>query len=93
MKIGINLKVDVTKLGKERFFKGKKGTYVDLVTFIDTENESQYGDNGMITQGKDKGEDIKMPILGNAKIFWRDDEPSKQADPGPGEPSDDSIPF
>lgn len=30
MKIGVNLKIDVTKLDKSRFFKGAKGTYADL---------------------------------------------------------------
>ena len=93
MKIGVNLKIDVTKLDKERFFKGKKGVYADLVAFIDTENESQYGDHGTVTQGKNKGDDTKMPILGNAKIFWRDEKPSKQEDQGYGELTDDDIPF
>jgi hypothetical protein len=71
MKIGVNIKVDVTKLDKSRFYVGEKGTYADLVVFIDTENTSQYGDHGVITQSKNKDEDIKLPILGNAKIFWR----------------------
>lgn len=71
MRIGVNLKVDVSKLDKAKFFKGKKGTYVDLTAFIDTENVSDFGDNGRITQKGEKGE--QMPIIGNAKIFWRDD--------------------
>ena len=36
-KIGISISIDVTKILKERLFQGKKGTYMDLTTFIDTE--------------------------------------------------------
>ena len=101
MKIGVNLKIDVTKLDKSRFYVGAKGTYADLTAFIDLENTSQYGDHGMITQSKNKDEDVQMAILGNAKIFWRDDNASqKQEQPAPekheafgsGVP-DDNIPF
>lgn len=97
MKIGVNLKVDVTKLDKDRFYTGKKGTYADLVVFIDTENTSQYGDHGVITQSKNKDEDIKLPILGNAKIFWRDDNAAQQKEPEAqktgGYDAGDQIPF
>lgn len=74
-KYGISLKIDVTKLDKTRFFKGQKGTYADLTCFIDTEELSQYGDNGVITQSASQEErqnGVKMPIIGNSKIFYRD---------------------
>ena len=74
MKLGINLKIDVTKIDKDRLFKGKQGIYLDLTTFIDTEKVSKYGDNGAISQSKNKDEDIQLPILGNAKIFWKDEQ-------------------
>jgi len=94
MKIGLNLKIDVTKLNKERFFTGKKGTYADLVAFIDTEKTGQYGDNGTISQEKNKDEDVKMPIIGNAKIFWRDDNPDNRgAIPTVDVTPNDDIPF
>ncbi len=70
MKYGVNLKIDVTKLDKSRFFKGAKGTYCDMTVFLDTENESEYGDHGAISQAKQKDEDVQMPFIGNAKIFW-----------------------
>ena len=97
MKIGVNLKVDVTKLDKSRFYVGAKGTYADLVAFIDTENTSQYGDHGMITQSKNKDEDVKLPIIGNAKIFWRDgtapqEQKANDYDPNEDIPKD-KIPF
>ncbi len=75
MKIGFNMSIDVSKLDKSRFYKGKKGTYAKLTCFINTEETSQFGDNGPITQElskEDRDNGVKLPILGNAKIFWKD---------------------
>ena len=82
MKIGFNMTIDVTKLDKSRFFKGKKGTYAKLTGFVDTEETSQFGDNGTITQElskEDRDNGIKLPILGNAKIFWKDGQSGQQS--------------
>jgi hypothetical protein len=82
MRIGFNMTIDVTKLEKSRFFKGKKGTYAKLTCFIDTEETSQYGDHGTITQElskEDRDNGIKLPILGNAKIFWKDGQSGQQS--------------
>ena len=71
-KIGVRLKIDVSKIDKALLFKGKKGVYLDATVFIDPSNPSQYGDHGMITQ--DTPKDIPDgPILGNCKIFWSED--------------------
>ena len=75
MKIGISLKIDVTKIDKNRLFKGEKGTYLDATAFIDTEEFDQYGNSGMITQDVTKEEKeagTKGAILGNSKVFWKD---------------------
>lgn len=75
MKIGLNLSIDVTRLDKSRFYKGKKGTYAKLTCFVDTEEISQFGDSGTITQElskEDRDNGVKLPILGNAKVFWKD---------------------
>ena len=99
MKYGINLKIDVTKLDKARFFKGKKGTYADLTCFIDTENTSEYGDNGTVSQAissEERSSGIKLPILGNAKVFYTDSGNQQQSQPKPNyqpPPPDDEIPF
>lgn len=82
MRLGINLSIDVTKLDKSRFFKGKKGTYAKLTCFVDTEETSQYGDNGTITQEvskEDRENGVKLPILGNAKVFWKDGQSGQQS--------------
>ena len=75
MRIGFNMTINVSKLDKSRFYKGKKGTYAKLTCFVDTEETSQYGDNGTITQElskEDRDNGVKLPILGNAKVFWQD---------------------
>jgi len=73
-KIGINVKVDVKKLDKARFFAAQSGaTYVDLTMFLDTENEGKFGDHGFVTQSTSKEEreqGVQMPIVGNGKIFY-----------------------
>ena len=48
MKYGISLKIKANEIDKARMFKGEKHTYLDLTVFIDTENKSDYGDNGTI---------------------------------------------
>ena len=76
MKIGISIKLDVMKIDKARLFAGKNGAkYLDLTTFIDTDNPSQYGDHGFISQSVSKEEKTagtRTPILGNTKVFYSD---------------------
>ena len=75
MKVGVSLKIDVTKLDKSRFFRGEKGTYLDVTAFIDLDGEDQYGNAGFLTQSMSQEErqaGYQMPIIGNSKIFFRD---------------------
>lgn len=85
MKLGISLKIDVTKIEKARLFQGKNGAkYLDLTTFVDLDNPGQYGDHGFISQNVSKQErdnGVKGPILGNAKVFYNDSENQLQAQP------------
>ncbi len=100
MKVGISLKINVSEIDKARLFAGKKGHYLDATAFVDLDNKSEYGDNGMITQDvskEEKEQGIKGAILGNTKVFWRDDNqpPQQQAQPAQQQADDafDSIPF
>ena len=108
MKLGISIKIDVSKIDKDRLFKGEKGTYMDLTTFIDTENKDSYGNNGFISQSVDRDEreaGVKTPILGNTKVFYTGDSvtkgdydkgiaQAKQAvEPAPAPAFEDDIPF
>lgn len=103
---GVNLKIDVSKIQKEHLFKGEKGTYLDLTAFINVDEQGQYGDNGMVTQNWKDQQKGEGPILGNAKVFWRDDgqqaqqATKQQSAPqqtavgqGPGNDFDYDIPF
>lgn len=97
-KIGVSLKIDVTKIDKERLFKGEKGTYLDATVFIDLGDADQFGNHGMITQSwKDKPKEENGAILGNSRIFWRDQsEPTpsqQQPQPAPSQDFDENIPF
>ena len=97
MKIGINLKIDVSKIDKERLFKGKKGTYLDATAFIDLDNQGEFGDNGIINQAVSKEEreqGQRGELIGNVTVFYKDDGQSQapqQADNAGG--FDDDLPF
>lgn len=106
-KVGVSLKIDVSKIDKDRLFKGQKGTYLDATVFIDTAELDQYGNSGMITQDvskEEKQQGVKGNILGNCKVFWSDSgqqaqpqQPPQQAQPQynapPQEFDDSDIPF
>jgi hypothetical protein len=92
----IKIKIDVTKIDKDALFKGKNGTYLDIIVWPNR-GESKFGEIGMVKQdlGKDrKGE--QAPILGNAF-------PLRKAEPKPAAPAassggwddadDSDIPF
>jgi len=95
MKVGLSIKLDVTKIDKERLFEGAKGTYLDLTTFIDTAEQDQYENNGFVSQStsaEEREQGVKTPILGNVKVFFTDgDAPAKA--PAQAAAIDDDIPF
>lgn len=73
----INVRVDVTKLKKEWFFKGEKGTYADIAIFYN-EEQDQYGNNGMVVQSvpkaeREKDNTLRGPILGNCRVYVKSD--------------------
>lgn len=103
----IKAKINVTKINKDRLFKGAKGTYLDLVIWPNKGGVGQYGDTHIIKQGiskeaRDAGEEEQ--IIGS--LTMPDDEPAAPqrqqqrpvqrprppADPDLDTPPDD-IPF
>jgi hypothetical protein len=102
-KIGVSFKIDVTKIDKARLFVGQKGKYLDATVFIDLDELDQYGNSGMITQDVSKEErqaGTKGAILGDSKVFWRDEGQAPQASkpqgnsrPDPVDTFEDDIPF
>ena len=97
MKVGISVRIDVTKIDKARLYKGEKGTYLDLTTFVDTDQQDQYENNGFISQSVDKEEreqGVQTPILGNVKVFFTDGAQSApQSAPQSKTVIDEDIPF
>jgi hypothetical protein len=97
MKVGISVRIDVTKIDKSRLYKGAKGTYLDLTTFVDTEQQDQYENNGFISQSLTKEEreaKYQTPILGNVKVFYTDSTTTAPAVAAMSiEELDDDIPF
>ena len=75
MKLGLNIQINVNKIDKERMFKGDKGTYLNLTTFVDTMTKNKYDANGFISQTTTKEEreqKLQTPILGNVNVFYTD---------------------
>ena len=97
MKIGLSVRIDVTKIDKARLYAGAKGTYLDLTTFVDTDQQDQYENNGFISQSVDKEEreaKVQTPILGNVKVFFNDGAQSAPQSALQNLASiDDAIPF
>lgn len=75
-KIGVSIRIDVTKLDRARLYKGEKGTYLDVTGFLDLDQVDEFGKSGFVTQSITKEErqaGVKLPILGNYTIFYRED--------------------
>jgi len=66
-------KIDVKKIDKDELYEGEKGTYLDIVLYVnkdefDNEVPDQYGNDGVIKQSLSKASreaKKKQPILGN----------------------------
>jgi len=74
-KYGIEVQIDVSKIDKARIYEGKKGKYLTMTTFVDTDNKDQYDNNGFISHKQTKEESeskTNTPILGNVRVFWSD---------------------
>ena len=90
----INIKVDVTKLDKNKFFKGKKGTYANITVAENMDGESEYGDTHYVFESQSKEErDAKTPknYLGNGKEFVFNNNGGTQT--MTTETVDDDLPF
>jgi len=67
----ITMSLDVTKLPKEKFVKGKKGVYYNFTIAIN--DETKYGNNvSMFDSQTQEERDAKAQrnYLGNGKVVW-----------------------
>lgn len=62
--------IDVTKIDKEKLYKGEKGTYLNLTIWINDQPDN-YGNTMSIQQTTPK--DMPKNYLGNAKEFVKVD--------------------
>lgn len=90
--------IDVTKIIKDALYKGKKGTYLNIVCHDNREGRDEYGNDGFVTQDlgklrREAGE--KSPIIGNWKhIEKREPKPAAVAPPPPAAAEEcDDVPF
>ena len=82
--VGINIKVRVNQVQKERLFKGKKHTFLDLTAFVNLDEQGEFGDNGLIAQSSTKEEreqKIKLPPIGGVTVFYLDESLEKSNTP------------
>lgn len=90
MKI-ISLSIDVTKIDKERLYRGKKGTYLNANVVLKDEKDS-YGNDGFVSEKisqEERESGVKGAILGNAKIVFDSDDEKKPEE----QVFTDDIPF
>lgn len=83
--------IDVTKIPKDKLFKGEKGLYLDLSIVVN--DESRYGNNVSISVGQTKEErenKVDKIYLGNAKVIWTDNKVSLAQKDGEETPDDKS---
>jgi hypothetical protein len=91
MATNISIKLDVTKISKEKLYKGDKGTYLDA-TILMKDEPDQYGNIGMIVQNvskEDREAGVKGAILGNVKYINKQVQQVTLMPPI----DDDSLPF
>lgn len=97
----ISISINVDLLDKSKFYKGKKGTYLNISGFL-KEDADQYGNFGFVTQDGVKTPESNAPILGNFKIKGTEGFNAPVSKPAPvlpiqGQPSaelvNDDLPF
>jgi len=83
----LTCKIDVTKIDKSLLFKGKKGTYMDVLIWLN-DKPDQYGNDCSIEQKVKMGE--KKNYIGNGKFYQPRTE--QVIDPNDQAPQSD-LPF
>lgn len=89
----ILLKINVSRIDKERLFEGRNGAkYLDAV-MMENDQPDSYGNHFVIKQSISKEErmsGVKGAIIGNGK--WTNTPAPAKADPRTPEPKD-GVPF
>ena len=92
----INLNLNVEKLPKEKFVKGKKGVYYNFTISVNDDN-NQFGQNVTAFDSQTKEErEAKKPklYLGNGSTLWTDGKSVKpQQETQPQDNNNVDLPF
>ncbi len=81
----LSIKIDVTKILKDRLFRANSGAVYLDATLIPSK-ESRYGDSHFIVQSLSKEDRLagkKGPIIGNAKVIERKGAAQPKQEPKP----------
>jgi hypothetical protein len=82
-------KINLSKIDKERLFKGQKGTYLDIAVWF-SEEPDQFGNNLSIQQSTKKDE--PKIYIGEAKFYVpKDKEPPQAKDEFQGSAAKEAI--
>ena len=95
-RLGINVRIDVSKIVKDKLYKGEKGTYLDLTTFVNTSEQDKYGNNGFISQSvsqEEREKGVQTPILGNVRVFYVDGNDNETVTADSLNEMQDDVPF
>jgi hypothetical protein len=96
----IAVSIDVTKLDKSKFVKGKKGTYANITISVNDEDD-QFGNNTSVweSQTKEERDDkVDRNFLGNGKVVWssqssNDTKKTSSKKASKQDDEDDDLPF
>jgi predicted secreted acid phosphatase len=70
----VNFSLDVTKLPKENFIVGKKGTYINLTLSVG-DKTNDFGSNASVSIAQSQEEreaKVEKKYVGNGKVVWTD---------------------
>lgn len=79
----ITASIDVMKIDKTRLITGKKGTYLNVTIWVNSEPD-QFGNNVSIEQRTEKGQ--KKIYLGNGKTYHKKEETEGKPENNEGKP-------
>ena len=92
----VNLRIDVSKISKDKLFKGKKGLYMEVAVLV-SQDENKYDTPCSVWERPSKEEresKAERNYLGNGKVAWIEGEENPEAKPEPTPISDiDNLPF
>lgn len=101
MKNMIRLSINVSKITKDRLYKGAKGTYLSC-TILEKDEPDQYDNTHMVIEDvtkEERSQGVKGVIIGNGKFVMRTSKPPQSdtlppaSSTAPADDDSDDVPF